>query len=181
MATAPILALQEIGLSIGSTLLLDGAALSLLPGEKVALVGRNGSGKSTLLKIAGGLMEPDRGQVRIVVAAAVLGDLRRDCARLGELAPERAGIREAIERMRLIPVMFELGARPHPPVELYRAYLEQSDVFVGVYWQSYGWVAPDAEVSGIHDEFGLYTASDTQLSQAESHLLVQHDSPHACS
>ncbi len=30
--------------------------------------------------------------------------------------------------------MFELGARPHPPRELYRAYLAQSDVFVGIYW-----------------------------------------------
>src|SRR4051812_39455524 len=26
----------------------------------------------------------------------------------------------------MTPVMFELGARPHPPRELYRAYLEQS-------------------------------------------------------
>ena len=32
--------------------------------------------------------------------------------------------------------MFELGARPHPPRELYRAYLEQSDVFVGIYWRA---------------------------------------------
>ena len=29
--------------------------------------------------------------------------------------------------------MFELGARPHPPRELYRSYLAQSDVFVGIY------------------------------------------------
>jgi hypothetical protein len=31
--------------------------------------------------------------------------------------------------------MFELGARPHRPRELYRAYLAQSDVFIGVYSQ----------------------------------------------
>ena len=46
---------------LGSTLLLDGAALSLLPGQKVALVGRNGSGKSTLLKVAAGAIEADGG------------------------------------------------------------------------------------------------------------------------
>ena len=57
-----------------------------------------------------------------------------------ELAPERRAVREAIESLRLTPVMFELGARPHPPRALYRAYLEQSDVFVGLYWESYGWV-----------------------------------------
>ena len=33
----------------------------MLPGEKIALVGRNGSGKSTLLKIAAGTIAPDAG------------------------------------------------------------------------------------------------------------------------
>ena len=61
MAAAPILALQDIGLTIGSTALLEQAALSVLPGEKIALVGRNGSGKSTLLRIASGTIEADRG------------------------------------------------------------------------------------------------------------------------
>src|ERR1700733_11973139 len=51
--------------------------------------------------------------------------------------------------------MFELGARPHPPRNVYRAYLAQSQVFVGVYWQSYGWVAPGEQVSGLEDEYRL--------------------------
>jgi ABC transport system ATP-binding/permease protein len=62
MAAAPILFLQQIRLRLGSTDLLDGAELQLLPGEKVALVGRNGSGKSTLLKIAAGEIESDGGR-----------------------------------------------------------------------------------------------------------------------
>ena len=74
---------------------------------------------------------------------------------LKELEPERRAARAAIERLRLAPVMFELGARPHPPRRLYRAYLEQSDVFVGIYWQQYGWVAPGEEVSGLEDEYQL--------------------------
>jgi hypothetical protein len=49
----------------------------------------------------------------------------------------------------------ELGARPHPPRELYRAYLEQSHVFVGVFWQRYGWIAPGEELSGLEDEYRL--------------------------
>ena len=56
---------------------------------------------------------------------------------LGELNTERGAAREAIEQLRLAPVMFESGARPHPAQEVYRAYLEQSDVFVGIYWQRY--------------------------------------------
>jgi predicted ATPase len=74
---------------------------------------------------------------------------------LRELAAERAVVRTAIERMRLAPVMFELGARPHPPRDLYRAYLAQSDVFVGIYGDSYGWVAPEEEISGLEDEYRL--------------------------
>jgi predicted ATPase len=74
---------------------------------------------------------------------------------LQELAAERRAVEDAVARLRLVPVMFELGARPHPPRPLYRAYLAQSQVFVGVYWQSYGWVAPDEQVSGLEDEYRL--------------------------
>ena len=61
----------------------------------------------------------------------------------------------AITALRLTPVMFELGARPHPPRDLYRAYLAQSDVFVGIYGAGYGWVAPGETVSGLEDEYLL--------------------------
>ena len=74
---------------------------------------------------------------------------------LAELAPERGAVAKAISALRLTPVMFELGARPHPPRELYRAYLAQSDVFIGLYWQRYGWIGPGMEISGLEDEFQL--------------------------
>ncbi len=74
---------------------------------------------------------------------------------LKELAEERAAARRAIESLRLHPVMFELSARPHPPRELYRHYLEQSHVFIGIYWEQYGWVTPGREISGLEDEFLL--------------------------
>ena len=72
---------------------------------------------------------------------------------LQELATERAAASDAIASLRLTPVLFELGARPHPPGALYRAYLAQSQLFVGLYWQSYGWVTPGESISGIEDEF----------------------------
>ena len=74
---------------------------------------------------------------------------------LVELADERAAVARAITALRLTPVMFELGARPHPPRELYRAYLAQSDIFVGLYWQRYGWIGPDMDISGLEDELRL--------------------------
>jgi predicted ATPase len=74
---------------------------------------------------------------------------------LGELGAERQAVTAAINQLRLTPVLFELGARPYPPRDLYRAYLEQSDVFVGIYASSYGWVAPGMEISGLEDEYRL--------------------------
>lgn len=58
----PILMLTDIDLTFGGTPLLEGADLSVRPGDRLCLVGRNGSGKSTLLKIAAGLVEPDAGK-----------------------------------------------------------------------------------------------------------------------
>jgi len=86
---------------------------------------------------------PDQ-RVRVFVSSA-----------LGELAAERQAVRDAVSALRLVPVLFELGARPHPARNVYRAYLAQSQVFVGIYWQSYGWVAPGEQVSGLEDEYQL--------------------------
>jgi predicted ATPase len=77
---------------------------------------------------------------------------------LEELADERRAVSRAISALRLTPVMFELGARPHPPREVYRAYVDQSDIFIGLYWQRYGQAGPGMEVSGLEDEFGLSAA-----------------------
>jgi len=80
---------------------------------------------------------------------------------LNELAEERAAARRAIERLCLSPVMFELGARPYAPRSLYLAYLRQSHIFVGIYGEQYGWVAPGMEVSGLEDE--IRHATDVPL------------------
>ncbi len=74
---------------------------------------------------------------------------------LKELAEERKAARKAILSLHLTPVMFEDGARPHPPKALYQSYLLQSQVFVGVYWQSYGWIGPGMSISGLEDEYNL--------------------------
>jgi predicted ATPase len=74
---------------------------------------------------------------------------------LEELAIERAAVRDAVDRLHLAPVLFELAAQAHPPRSLYRSYLEQSHVFVGIYWQRYGWVAPTMAISGLEDEYLL--------------------------
>src|SRR5215468_5484904 len=91
----------------------------------------------------GVILTPDQ-RVRVFISST-----------LEELAPERVAARRAIQRLHLVPVFYESGARPHPPRPMYRAYLNQSQVFVGIYWQRYGWVAPGMEISGLEDEFRL--------------------------
>jgi predicted ATPase len=86
---------------------------------------------------------PDR-RLRVFVSSSLV-----------ELADERRAVSRAISALRLAPVMFEQGARPHPPRDVYRAYLAQSDVFIGLYWQRYGWPPADADVSGLEEEFDL--------------------------
>jgi predicted ATPase len=89
---------------------------------------------------------------------------------LKDLAPERAAARRAIENLRLAPVMFELGARPYPPATLYQAYLDQSHIFIGIYWERYGWVAPGMEFSGLEDEY-LSSGDKPKL------IYVKHPAP----
>jgi predicted ATPase/class 3 adenylate cyclase len=86
---------------------------------------------------------PDR-RLRVFVSSA-----------FDELEAEREAARTAISASRLTPLMSEPGTGPHPPAEIYRAYVERADVFVGIYWQSYGWAAPGSDISAIEDEFEL--------------------------
>ena len=58
----PLLTLSNIHLTFGSTPLFEGAELTIMPKERLCIVGRNGSGKSTLLKIAAGMVDYDEGK-----------------------------------------------------------------------------------------------------------------------
>jgi ATP-binding cassette subfamily F protein uup len=77
MAAPPLLLLTDIRHGFGSTRLLEGASLSVAPGERLALVGRNGSGKSTLLKVAAGLIEAEGG-TRFVQPGATMRYLEQE-------------------------------------------------------------------------------------------------------
>ncbi|UOA27057.1 ABC transporter ATP-binding protein uup [Pseudosulfitobacter sp. DSM 107133] len=63
MARIPLLQLNEISLTFGGDPVFENLSMIVQPGDRLALVGRNGSGKSTLMKVAGGLVEPDKGEV----------------------------------------------------------------------------------------------------------------------
>ncbi|KPF60247.1 ABC transporter ATP-binding protein [beta proteobacterium AAP51] len=60
-----LLTLSNAHLAFGHVPLLDGTAVSLEAGERIALIGRNGAGKSSLLKILAGLEKPDEGTLQL--------------------------------------------------------------------------------------------------------------------
>jgi len=58
-----LVGLQEVKVSFGGPLLLEGVDLSIDKGERVCLVGRNGTGKSTIMKLITGEVKPDNGKI----------------------------------------------------------------------------------------------------------------------
>ena len=81
-------------------------------------------------------------------------------SRLGECRAERATAREAIELLGHQPVMFEgAGARPHAPRSVYLRGLEESQIFVGIYREGYGFIADDMAISGLEEEYRFAKSS----------------------
>ncbi|MDZ7751913.1 MAG: metal ABC transporter ATP-binding protein [Gammaproteobacteria bacterium] len=77
----PIIELRDVGFSYGAAPVLEGVDLTVDEGEFLGIVGPNAGGKSTLLKLILGLLEPQRGDIR------VLGHPPRDASRhLGYVA-----------------------------------------------------------------------------------------------
>jgi Bacterial transcriptional activator domain/Domain of unknown function (DUF4062) len=75
-----------------------------------------------LSAFAGNSCSPSTGRAAKRRLSAPIGTRVFVSSTLAELAEERAAVARAISALRLTPVLFELGARPHPPRELYRAY-----------------------------------------------------------
>ena len=93
---------------------------------------------------------------------------------INECAAERAVVRDVIRSINHEPILFEeIGARPHPPRDIYKARLEISQIFIGIYRESYGWTAPEMDISGVEDEFRLATA------QGIDRLIYIYETPSA--
>jgi ATPase subunit of ABC transporter with duplicated ATPase domains len=54
---------QAISVEVGGRLLIESASFTVMPRDKVGIVGRNGAGKTSLFKVLGGEAEPKSGNV----------------------------------------------------------------------------------------------------------------------
>ncbi|MER5697629.1 sugar ABC transporter ATP-binding protein [Streptomyces mirabilis] len=63
LSDPPVVKATGIVKRFGPTVALNGARITIRPGETHALVGRNGAGKSTLVSVLTGLQTPDEGTV----------------------------------------------------------------------------------------------------------------------
>ncbi|MFW5928677.1 MAG: metal ABC transporter ATP-binding protein [Thermoplasmatota archaeon] len=57
--------LDDVTISFGETEVLKNVSVSIDAGEFLGILGPNGGGKTTLLKVLMGLLEPDKGKIRI--------------------------------------------------------------------------------------------------------------------
>jgi urea transport system ATP-binding protein len=61
----PILAVENVRLSYGESVVMDDVSLAVRPGQVVSLMGRNGAGKTTLLKAIVGILKPRDGRIAL--------------------------------------------------------------------------------------------------------------------
>ncbi|PKB15951.1 ABC transporter ATP-binding protein [Flavobacterium sp. 5] len=65
METQPIITIKNLHKSFGKNTILKGINLRLNKGENLVILGRSGSGKSVTIKCIVGLLEPDKGSIKV--------------------------------------------------------------------------------------------------------------------
>jgi zinc transport system ATP-binding protein len=122
MADTPAICIQDLEFFYNGRLILENVDFDVEAGEFAAVIGPNGAGKTTLLKLILGLLEPNRGSIRVfgrtpLAARRRIGYLPqypllddafpvtvKDVVLMGRLGygprigPFRAGDREAADR-----------------------------------------------------------------------------------
>ncbi|MFN4171892.1 MAG: sugar ABC transporter ATP-binding protein [Pseudorhodobacter sp.] len=63
MPAFPLIEVRSVRVRYGEVVALDGASLTLHPGECLGLVGHNGAGKSTLVNVLNGSLTPQEGDI----------------------------------------------------------------------------------------------------------------------
>jgi polar amino acid transport system ATP-binding protein len=119
-AEEPILRIEALEKSFGSTVVLRGVSLEVRLGEVLCIIGPSGSGKSTMLRCINYLERPSAG--RIYVDGQLIG-ARLERGRLvelsaNELAAQRQQIGMVFQSFNLFPHMTALGNVMEAPIRV---------------------------------------------------------------
>ena len=121
-----MLSINDLTYRAGGRPILEGATLTVGPGERIGLIGRNGCGKTTLLKLILGELQPDGGDIALarrvrlgavaqhapagpesLIETVLAADTeRRDLLAEAEGAQDPARIAEIHERLAAIGAVF---------------------------------------------------------------------------
>ena len=82
-----MITLKNLTLRRSAKVLLDGASISINPGEKVGLIGRNGAGKSTLFALLNGSLHEDGGEY-FIPAQWRMGQVAQDMPETSQSATD---------------------------------------------------------------------------------------------
>ena len=106
----PVIAAKALTVGYAGRTVIDGAELSVAPGERLALVGPNGAGKSSLLRAMTGVLTPRAGSVELL-GEPVEHVPRKQLARTIAVVPEVADLPFAMPVAEVVA----LGRLPHEP------------------------------------------------------------------
>ena len=109
----PIIALEGVAAGYGDRTVLKRLDLTILPDDRIALLGQNGNGKSTFCKLIGGRLDPQTGEMRrsgkldvAYFAQHQLDELRPTQTPYLQVAERMAGQPEARVRGRCAAIGF---------------------------------------------------------------------------
>ena len=152
---APALLARGVSKVFGTTRVLDGVELTVMPGEVHGLLGANGSGKSTLIKTIAGLHAPEPGGELILYGEGAPFPMPAGGAR-------RHGISFVHQHLALMPSLTVIEN------------MMLNDLAVEQNW-GIRWGAARRKVEETFDRFGLTidpTARVADLSQSDRALIA---------
>ena len=141
---------EEVYLSFGGIVALDGAAIEVRPGEIVGLIGPNGAGKTTLMNVISGVLAPRLGRVWIGA---------HDVSGLPPELRYAHGLSRSFQEAHLYPGLTVREAMQVAMATRHRVGLLSSAV--GAPWARSSEMSSQRAAAALLEEFGLTPWADT--------------------